>query len=165
MLTKAENERLTRVGTGTPMGEMLREFWTPAIAFVDSKGTPGVSSPSARSSASSSSDFNRATKLRENLSTPSRSFLLRWRPSGGGTSKDRLIGNVPHQIRDGFQIPIRFGHALMTEIGRQRYHVARDGITTIRTGLEGPGREGVPQRLGGRPSLSRSVWRKKRRES
>ena len=31
MVTKAENEMLTRVGPGTPMGEMLREFWTPAI--------------------------------------------------------------------------------------------------------------------------------------
>jgi phenylpropionate dioxygenase-like ring-hydroxylating dioxygenase large terminal subunit len=31
MLTKEENERLTRVGPGTPMGEMLREFWTPAL--------------------------------------------------------------------------------------------------------------------------------------
>ena len=31
MVTKAENERLNRVGPGTPMGELLREFWTPAI--------------------------------------------------------------------------------------------------------------------------------------
>ncbi|MGH7087320.1 MAG: hypothetical protein ACREFQ_00285, partial [Stellaceae bacterium] len=31
MVTQAENELLTRVGPGTPMGEMLREFWTPAL--------------------------------------------------------------------------------------------------------------------------------------
>ncbi|HVV94089.1 MAG TPA: Rieske 2Fe-2S domain-containing protein [Hyphomicrobiales bacterium] len=31
MLTVEENERLTRVGPGTPMGELLREFWTPAL--------------------------------------------------------------------------------------------------------------------------------------
>jgi phthalate 4,5-dioxygenase len=30
MLTKEENERLTRVGPGTPMGEMLRRYWLPA---------------------------------------------------------------------------------------------------------------------------------------
>jgi 5,5'-dehydrodivanillate O-demethylase len=29
MLTKEENERLTRVGSGTPMGEMLRRYWWP----------------------------------------------------------------------------------------------------------------------------------------
>jgi len=31
MVTTAENERLTKVGPGTPMGQLLREFWTPAI--------------------------------------------------------------------------------------------------------------------------------------
>jgi 5,5'-dehydrodivanillate O-demethylase len=29
MLTKEENERLTRVGAGTPMGELLRRYWWP----------------------------------------------------------------------------------------------------------------------------------------
>ena len=33
MLTKEENEFLTRVGPGTPAGEMLRRYWHP-IAFV-----------------------------------------------------------------------------------------------------------------------------------
>ena len=33
MLTKEENERLTRVGPGTPGGELLRRYWHPiAIA-------------------------------------------------------------------------------------------------------------------------------------
>ena len=31
MLPKDENELLCRVGPGTPMGEMLREYWFPAI--------------------------------------------------------------------------------------------------------------------------------------
>jgi phthalate 4,5-dioxygenase oxygenase subunit len=31
MLTKAENERLTRVGSGTPMGETMRRYWIPAL--------------------------------------------------------------------------------------------------------------------------------------
>ena len=42
MLTKDENERLTRVGPGKPMGEMLREFWTPAFrsAALEAGGAP-----------------------------------------------------------------------------------------------------------------------------
>src|SRR3954451_25470410 len=32
MLTKEENERLTRVGPGTPMGELLRRYWQPICA-------------------------------------------------------------------------------------------------------------------------------------
>jgi nitrite reductase/ring-hydroxylating ferredoxin subunit len=30
MLTREDNERLTRVGPGTPMGELLRRYWLPA---------------------------------------------------------------------------------------------------------------------------------------
>jgi phthalate 4,5-dioxygenase len=42
MLSKADNERLTRVGPGTPMGEMLREFWTPALRSdaIEADGAP-----------------------------------------------------------------------------------------------------------------------------
>jgi phenylpropionate dioxygenase-like ring-hydroxylating dioxygenase large terminal subunit len=42
MLTKEDNERLTRVGPGTPMGEMLREFWTPALRSdaIEAGGAP-----------------------------------------------------------------------------------------------------------------------------
>ncbi|HEY4134665.1 MAG TPA: Rieske 2Fe-2S domain-containing protein [Alphaproteobacteria bacterium] len=31
MLSKQDNERLTRIGPGTPMGEVLRRFWVPAV--------------------------------------------------------------------------------------------------------------------------------------
>jgi len=31
MLTAEENERLTRVGAGTPMGELFRRYWLPAL--------------------------------------------------------------------------------------------------------------------------------------
>lgn len=31
MVTRAENERLTRVGPGTPMGELLRRYWHPIL--------------------------------------------------------------------------------------------------------------------------------------
>src|SRR6184192_680014 len=65
MLTHEENELLTRVGPGTPMGELIRRFWVPAclseelpepdcdpirvrllgedlVAFRDSAGRVGV---------------------------------------------------------------------------------------------------------------------------
>ena len=30
MLTKDDNERVTRIGPGTPMGDVLRRYWIPA---------------------------------------------------------------------------------------------------------------------------------------
>ena len=35
MLTQEQNERLTRVGPGTPMGELMRRYWHPVSAGVD----------------------------------------------------------------------------------------------------------------------------------
>src|SRR5437867_7766893 len=35
MLSKADNELLTRVGPGTPMGKLMREYWIPA--FISSE--------------------------------------------------------------------------------------------------------------------------------
>ena len=64
MLSKEDNERLTKVGPGTPMGEMLREFWTPRPARPRSKPTARrsacgcsarISSPSAPPTAGSAS--------------------------------------------------------------------------------------------------------------
>jgi phenylpropionate dioxygenase-like ring-hydroxylating dioxygenase large terminal subunit len=42
MLSKAENEMLTRVGRGTPGGEMLRRYWWPVgfSELVVKKGKP-----------------------------------------------------------------------------------------------------------------------------
>ena len=34
MLSKADNERLTQVGPGTPMGELMRRYWQPIAASV-----------------------------------------------------------------------------------------------------------------------------------
>src|SRR6266545_3162774 len=31
MLTQQQNEMLTRVGPGTPMGEVMRRYWIPAL--------------------------------------------------------------------------------------------------------------------------------------
>src|SRR2546430_10333705 len=41
MLSVEENERLTRVGPGTPMGELLRRYWYP-IAVTSQFQGPGT---------------------------------------------------------------------------------------------------------------------------
>jgi phthalate 4,5-dioxygenase oxygenase subunit len=42
MLTRDQNELLTRVGPGTPMGDMLREYWVPACRSdaLEADGAP-----------------------------------------------------------------------------------------------------------------------------
>ncbi len=35
MMTRKQNDRLTRVGPGTPMGELLRRYWHPIATTVD----------------------------------------------------------------------------------------------------------------------------------
>ena len=31
MLTREENELITRIGPGTPMGDTMRRYWIPAL--------------------------------------------------------------------------------------------------------------------------------------
>ena len=38
MLTKEDNELLTQVGPGTPMGELFRRFWLPAMLAEELPG-------------------------------------------------------------------------------------------------------------------------------
>ena len=35
MLSKADNDLLTQIGPGTPMGEVFRRFWLPALLSVE----------------------------------------------------------------------------------------------------------------------------------
>ena len=35
MLSREDNELLCRVGPGTPMGQLLREYWLPFLKFGD----------------------------------------------------------------------------------------------------------------------------------
>jgi 5,5'-dehydrodivanillate O-demethylase len=44
MLTTKENERLTQVGSGTPLGELMRRYWHPiaALAQLDKEPTKAV---------------------------------------------------------------------------------------------------------------------------
>ena len=43
MLSREENERLTRVGKGAPMGELMRRYWIP-VAF-QKKSKKGIATP------------------------------------------------------------------------------------------------------------------------
>src|SRR5688572_28938728 len=45
MLSVADNELLTRVGPGTPMGEMMRQYWVPALPSAE---FPEADSPPKR---------------------------------------------------------------------------------------------------------------------
>ena len=40
MLSREDNERLTRVGRGTPMGELLRRYWHPIAALAELDAHP-----------------------------------------------------------------------------------------------------------------------------
>ena len=40
MLTVKENERLTRVSAGTPMGELMRRYWQPIAAAAELDENP-----------------------------------------------------------------------------------------------------------------------------
>ena len=40
MLSVEENERLTRVGPGTPTGELLRRYWHPVATSEELAGNP-----------------------------------------------------------------------------------------------------------------------------
>ena len=41
MLSQADNQMVTRVGPGTPMGNMMRQYWMPAIESSSSRQTDG----------------------------------------------------------------------------------------------------------------------------
>ncbi|MXY59085.1 MAG: aromatic ring-hydroxylating dioxygenase subunit alpha, partial [Chloroflexi bacterium] len=44
MLTAEQNDRLTRVGAGTPMGELMRRYWHPiaAVAMMNDRSTKPI---------------------------------------------------------------------------------------------------------------------------
>jgi phthalate 4,5-dioxygenase len=47
MLTREENEWLTRAGPGTPMGEPIRRYWIPVLApfSLPRRARPGACEP------------------------------------------------------------------------------------------------------------------------
>ncbi len=40
MLTAEQNEQLTQVGPGTPMGELMRRYWQPIAAYAELSENP-----------------------------------------------------------------------------------------------------------------------------
>ena len=40
MLSEEQNRRLTEVGAGTPMGELLRRYWMPIAAVAELDDAP-----------------------------------------------------------------------------------------------------------------------------
>ncbi len=42
MLSKEDNERVTRVGPGTPMGELMRRYWVPALLSSEIGGADRI---------------------------------------------------------------------------------------------------------------------------
>ena len=48
MLSQENNDRITRVGRGTPMGDMLRELWTPAVRAVRTASSTASTEPASR---------------------------------------------------------------------------------------------------------------------
>src|SRR6185312_2906782 len=42
MLTAAQNERITRVGSGTPIGETFRRYWLPALLSEELEEADGA---------------------------------------------------------------------------------------------------------------------------
>ncbi len=63
--------------------------------------------------------------------------------------------DVFHQIGRGLQIPVRIGNIAVAEIGRQRQHVFRDVIAAVRAGFQCSDCEGVTQRMGRGPRVTR----------
>src|SRR5438270_8160035 len=73
MLKQEENELITRVGPGTPMGNFLREYWVPAMLSAELPGPD--------------SDPLRVLLLGERL--------IAWRDSNGKVGL--LANNCPHR--------------------------------------------------------------------
>ena len=47
MLSQEQNERLTRVGPGTPMGDLLRRYWYPVATDQQLAEDPDQKRPPA----------------------------------------------------------------------------------------------------------------------
>ena len=67
VLTAEQNRRLTEVGPGTPMGNLLRRYWHPIAAESEFAGVPGAATKAVRQSLAVS-----RPKLRFSASTPAK---------------------------------------------------------------------------------------------
>ena len=131
MLSKEQNERLTRVGPGTPMGELLRRYWYPVAFTRELDEWP----------------IRKVRLLGEDFAlwkTPQ--GRLRHRPGGLPAP-----GGIPDLRRGrGGRSPVRLPrvevrllrqlHRAACGAGQDRLHAPRQGIRGQGTG---PGRDGV----------------------
>src|SRR5215217_2663936 len=62
MLTAEQNAELTRVGPGTPMGELLRRYWYPVGLHPPAGGVPGQAGAAARRGLGSVQDPGRVLR-------------------------------------------------------------------------------------------------------
>ena len=91
MLTREENELLCRVGPGTPMGELMREYWVPALPSSEFPG-PDCAAEAHAAAGREPRDVPRHRgpdgRCRRGLPAPRRQHVLR--PQRGGRSALRL---------------------------------------------------------------------------
>ena len=66
MLTAEENAQLTRVGPGTLIGDLMRQYWIPVV--LSSERAPGGWSPASFMSARGRRDLASSDHLRAMLS-------------------------------------------------------------------------------------------------
>ena len=60
MLTAEQNELLTRIGPGTPCGDMMRRYWHPIAAVSELDGTSGTSASACSAKTSCCTATSRA---------------------------------------------------------------------------------------------------------
>ena len=80
MLTAANNELLTRVGPGTPMGDLMRQYWMPACLsseLIARRRAAARSCCSARTSSPSATRPAASASAAEPLPAPRRLDVLR----------------------------------------------------------------------------------------
>ncbi len=67
MLDHALNDALSRVGSGTPMGETMRRYWLPAIETVKDDGDPMGVAPTYYNIRAAEGMFPKGEAWRESL--------------------------------------------------------------------------------------------------
>ena len=110
MLSKEDNDTLCRVGPGTPMGEMMREYWIPAVR---SDELPSPDCPPVRIRLLGED----LIAFRATSGATGSDGLQRPRPNGSGRRMDLRTRHPPPSIKRGAEttLPGRMEGLLDTE--------------------------------------------------
>ena len=102
MTSQAENELLTRVGPGTPMGDLMRQYWLPAClsSELDGRRRPAAADAAGRAADRLPRQRRAGRRPRSPLPAPLRLAVLR--PQRGGRPALRLSRL---EVRHGRQLP------------------------------------------------------------